>query len=571
MTTPLKQVQPVIAFAAAHLDEDLSLEALADQAGLSAFHLHRVFSAAAGETPKQFTLRLRLARASAMLLTTADSVLDIALECGFQSHEAFCRAFRRRFGMTPSVYRTRGFAGGIEADEAMEHAGIVDRVAPCIGLFHHHRDGGSQTNNMAYSITKKEIPAQPVLVVRRRVKPSEVASTLAEVLGYVFTHAQQNGIALAGQPLTRYVEWGPGLWTIEAGMPVTAHCCESPVEAEVRTGTLPGGLVATTTHTGSYDKLNEAHAAVQQWMEAEGLTAAGAPWESYTTDPADYPDPKDWKTDIFWPVASPKAPRSDVATKPVVYQMPGMDAVLIQRDIPYQTIDASNLTMDVYRPPNSNAATRLPAVVFVIGYSDLGAERTLGCKFKEMESYITWAKLVAASGLIAITYVNHEPLRDLDALFRHLRENAEALGIDEHRMGVWSCSGNVPRALGLLMQKEDLKCAALCYGVTLDVDGFTGVAEAAKTWRFANPTAGKSVRDLPPDVPLFIARGGRDEMPRLNEALDRFIADALAANLPITIANHATGPHAFDLMHDSDTSREIVRQILAFLRFHLLG
>src|ERR1700685_3018781 len=116
MTTPLKQVQPVFAYAAAHLDEDLSLAALADQAGLSAFHLHRVFSAAAGETPKQFTLRLRLARASAMLLTSADSVLDIALECGFQSHEAFCRAFRRRFGMTPSVYRTRGFAGGINVD-----------------------------------------------------------------------------------------------------------------------------------------------------------------------------------------------------------------------------------------------------------------------------------------------------------------------------------------------------------------------------------------------------------------------------------------------------------------------
>ena len=83
---------------------------------------------------------------------------------------------------------------------------------------------------MAYSITKKEIAAQPVLVVRRRVKPSEVAATLAEVLGYVFAHAQQNGIALAGQPLTRYLEWGPGLWTIEAGMPVTAHCCETSCE-----------------------------------------------------------------------------------------------------------------------------------------------------------------------------------------------------------------------------------------------------------------------------------------------------------------------------------------------------
>jgi AraC-like DNA-binding protein/effector-binding domain-containing protein len=306
MTTRLKQVQPVLAFAAAHLDEDLSLAALADQAGLSAFHLHRVFSAAAGETPKQFTLRLRLGRAAAMLLTTGDSVLDVALSCGFQSHEAFCRAFRKRFGIAPSAYRARGFAGGGNTSHASEHGALVDRLGPCIRLFYTQQDSRPGRIEMAYSITKKEILPQPVMVVRRRIKPSEVASTLAEALGHVFQHAQQNGIALAGQPFTRYLEWGPGLWTIEAGMPVMAEVSKTPSEADVRPDRLPGGFVATTTHSGPYDKLSEAHAAIQQWIEAEGLTAAGAPWEIYTTDPADYPDPKDWKTEVFWPVANPK-------------------------------------------------------------------------------------------------------------------------------------------------------------------------------------------------------------------------------------------------------------------------
>jgi AraC family transcriptional regulator len=300
----LRQIQPVVAYAAGHLDQDVSLAALAGQAGLSAFHLHRVFSAAAGETPKQFTLRLRLGRAAAMLLTSDDSVLDIALGCGFQSHEAFCRAFRKRFGMTPSDYRARGFVDGSGTPHAARHRVLVDQIGPCIKLFHTQQDGRPQKNDMAYSITKKEIPAQPVLVVRRRIKPTEVAATLGEVLGHVFQYAQQNGIAMAGQPFTRYLEWGPGLWTIEAGLPVTANTRETASEANVRPDALPGGWVATATHTGPYDKLGEAHAAIQQWIEAEGLSSAGAPWEIYTTDPADFPDPKDWKTEVFWPIAA---------------------------------------------------------------------------------------------------------------------------------------------------------------------------------------------------------------------------------------------------------------------------
>jgi hypothetical protein len=45
----------------------------------------------------------------------------------------------------------------------------------------------------------------------------------------------------------------------------------------------------------------------------------------------------------------------------------------------------------------------------------------------------------------------------------------------------------------------------------------------------------------------------------------------LARNLPMTVVNHADGPHAFDIYHDSATSREVVRQMLAFLRFNLLS
>src|SRR4029077_11318898 len=52
--------------------------------------------------------------------------------------------------------------------------------------------------------------------------------------------------------------------------------------------------------------------------------------------------------------------------------------------------------------------SRLPAVVFVLGYSDLGARAIFGCRFKEMESFISWGRLAAASGLVGITYSTGE-------------------------------------------------------------------------------------------------------------------------------------------------------------------
>jgi AraC-like DNA-binding protein/effector-binding domain-containing protein len=307
----LKKMQPVLAYAAGHLDEDISLAALSRQTGLSAFHLQRVFSATIGETPKQLTSRLRLEHAATLLLTNDDSILDVALSCGFQSHEVFIRAFRRRFGIIPSAYRARGLTPPVNQAQAKEHAALVKQVGPCIGLYHFNEGGRLEKTEMTYTIARKEISPQPVLVARRRVKRTEIAQAITEALPQVFLFAQQNGIALTGLPLTRYVEWGPGLLTIEPGMRIAtpgqgqppAPGGSSPAQQPIKIDTLPGGPVATTMHAGQYDKLTEAHAAIQQWIESQGFTSAGAPWESYVNSPADYPDPKDWKTEVFWPIA----------------------------------------------------------------------------------------------------------------------------------------------------------------------------------------------------------------------------------------------------------------------------
>jgi AraC-like DNA-binding protein/effector-binding domain-containing protein len=297
-----RRVQPIMAFIARHLDEDLSLSALAQRARMSRFHLQRVFSSVTRETLKHYTARLRLDRAAASLVSGREPVLSIALASGFSSHETFCRAFQRRFGMTPTAYRRRSLAMQVTPTDLERHIDSVVQVGPCIGLFHSSQvETTTRESAMPYSIVRKALAPQPVLVVRRRVPRADIGRTLAEELGRIFHYAQSSGAALAGQPFTRFLDWGPGVLTLEIGMPVAARGDSAPA-GDIRADTLPGGPVATTTHTGPYEKLPDAHAAVQIWMEESGLRGAAAPWEVYVTDPADVPDPANWRTDIFWPL-----------------------------------------------------------------------------------------------------------------------------------------------------------------------------------------------------------------------------------------------------------------------------
>ena len=268
---------------------------------------------------------------------------------------------------------------------------------------------------------------------------------------------------------------------------------------------------------------------------------------------------------------SEDAPRTDLAAKTVLYTMPGVDAVTVRRDEPYRVTESGALTMDLYSPPGTAPGARIPAVLFVFAYSDVGYPAKLGRKFKEMGGSVSWAHLMAASGIVAIVYTNQKPVEDVEAVLESVRKNAASLGIDEDRIGLWATSANVPLAVWLLMQEGRgyLKCAALCYGFMLDQGGSTLVADAQKAYGFVNPCAGKSVEDVRSDVALFIARAGQEQFAGVNESLDGFIASALNRNLPVTFVNHAAGPHGFDLFHDSETTREIIRQILGFMRCHL--
>jgi dienelactone hydrolase len=247
----------------------------------------------------------------------------------------------------------------------------------------------------------------------------------------------------------------------------------------------------------------------------------------------------------------------------LVVQTPAMTRVLVDRDLEFGREFSPGLRFDVYRPALATQSM-LPAVIFVMGYSEARAPETVGCNFKDWAAYADWGRLVASSGAIAITYTNEDPVRDADALIGHIESNAESLGIDPARLGLWSCSGNTATALAVLQRHRDIKCAALCYGYLLDAPGHDEVAHAAARFGFVDAMAGMRIGDLA-DVPTLVVRAGNDETPGLNASLDRFVEHALDANLPISVLNYRDGVHAFDVAEPTAEAREVVHRVCRFL------
>ncbi|MEZ4614784.1 MAG: AraC family transcriptional regulator [Caldilineaceae bacterium] len=91
-----------------HITEPLDRAQLATLAGFSVPHFHRVFLAQVGESPTAYIRRLRLERAGRKLRMGACDIGEVALAAGYGSHNAFSKAFKEHFGLSPQAFRELG-------------------------------------------------------------------------------------------------------------------------------------------------------------------------------------------------------------------------------------------------------------------------------------------------------------------------------------------------------------------------------------------------------------------------------------------------------------------------------
>lgn len=126
----MQPVEKAIWFIESHFAQDITLDDLARVCGLSRFQMSRLFSHATGKTVTAYVRGRRLTEAARALAGGAPDILAVALQAGYNSHEAFSRAFRDQFGLTPAQLRARGDLRDIVLVDALREEPAIAVTLP---------------------------------------------------------------------------------------------------------------------------------------------------------------------------------------------------------------------------------------------------------------------------------------------------------------------------------------------------------------------------------------------------------------------------------------------------------
>lgn len=279
----------------------------------------------------------------------------------------------------------------------------------------------------------------------------------------------------------------------------------------------------------------------------------------------------------FMPISCKKSAQQTTQSKPrekgaVVLELPSMENVIVKKDITYQSVNGTSLNMDIYYPPSFDFKNKIPAVIIVLGYTDMAGQKLLGSKFKDYITFISWCKIIAASGLAAIIYETVNPEQDIISLSNYLKSNESKLGIDNSKIGAFTLSAHSPTTINeaLTGPSNIFKCAVVYYGffLTNDFKFLPQIDTISQGMGFSTPRL-PDPASWRKDVPIMIVRAGIDNVPYINQSLASFYEKALDQDLPIVLINYPNGTHGFETNMDNDLTRQIIKNTLEFWKYNL--
>jgi len=262
----------------------------------------------------------------------------------------------------------------------------------------------------------------------------------------------------------------------------------------------------------------------------------------------------------------------DFPEKRIVYQIPEMKDVICHRGITYHSVNGMDLKADIYVPAHGGKGNPLPVVILTINYPDSVFNKWFERDGKDLQMCVSWAELIAASGMAAVTYQTEFSHSDTDRLIVFLKKNAEDYHVDMTNLCVFGASANTLGAQSL-MQHDDyhIQCAVLNYGILLTPDQkyYAEIDAAANTLGFYFSDLRKISR-IPKNIPILVTRAGKDRFELVNNSTDYFVAEAIRSNVPLTFINYPDGQHDFDVLDDTEISKFIIRQTVDFMKAHLI-
>ncbi|RXT42038.1 AraC family transcriptional regulator [Bradyrhizobium betae] len=246
-----------------HLDDDLDLDTLSGVAAFSKFHFHRQFSATFGLSVHRYVQLARMKRASHQLAYgDAQSVTEIAMDAGYDAPDAFARAFRQRFGQSPSSFRTSP-----EWEPWLVAFGPLETA----------RSKLMQTTYTTNDVTIRNVPRTKIAIMEHRGSPETLRATIQRFIAW------RKAAGLHPSTSPTFNVWRSERRPVSPADYSVDLCVgtDQPIAANgegIKAGEIPGGRCAVLRIVGYTDNLEPAALYLyRDWLPASGEEARDFP------------------------------------------------------------------------------------------------------------------------------------------------------------------------------------------------------------------------------------------------------------------------------------------------------
>jgi AraC family transcriptional regulator len=273
-----KSVNRAVDYINKHLTDAINLSDLANVANISEFHFHRIFKAIMNESPGDFIQRLRLEKACFKLQTSKHTLTEIAEQIGYQSVQALSKAFKKRFGITPALFRNQPGDLTIPLNQPVENLPLDPEIK---------------------SIKPKEV------IYIQVANPYKAKDAFIKAWNKLNRYTNATGIPNDEQ---EYLCMTRDLSTITNPERIRVYACIRTSAAAKPSGkfgvqTIEGGMYAIFRHKGSYSKLEQLYCSIYRyWIPNSSYQLRDSlHFEKYLNSPNQVND-DDLLTEIHVPV-----------------------------------------------------------------------------------------------------------------------------------------------------------------------------------------------------------------------------------------------------------------------------